>query len=52
MPGKTKATASGPNVELYHKLIATIPGLVHNGAANPYTAINGNMFTLRFPWRC
>jgi TfoX/Sxy family transcriptional regulator of competence genes len=45
MPGKTKADC-GSRVELYDKLIATIPGLERKGAANPYTAINGNMFTL------
>ena len=44
MPGKTKASA--PHVEFYDTLIATIPGLERKGAANPYTAINGNMFTL------
>ncbi len=43
---KQKAAASGPEVELYDKLIATIPGLERKGAANPYTAVNGNMFTL------
>jgi len=43
---KTKTTAANPKVELYERLIATIPGLKRKGAANPYTAINGNMFTL------
>ena len=33
-------------VELYDRLIATIPGLERKGDVNPYTAINGNMFTL------
>jgi hypothetical protein len=33
-------------VALYHKLIATIPKLERKGAANPYTSINGNMFTI------
>jgi len=33
-------------VQLYEKLIATLPGLARKGDANPYTAINGNMFTL------
>lgn len=31
---------------LYDKLIATIPEIERKGAANPYTALNGNMFTL------
>src|SRR6266446_8019657 len=41
-----KTTASNEQVELYEKLIATISGLERKGDANPYTAINGNMFTL------
>jgi TfoX/Sxy family transcriptional regulator of competence genes len=31
---------------LYDKLIATIPAIQRKGAANPYTSLNGNMFTL------
>lgn len=31
---------------MYDKLIATIPELERKGAVNPYTALNGNMFTL------
>jgi hypothetical protein len=30
----------------YHKLIATIPSIERKGDANPYTSLNGNMFTL------
>jgi len=41
-----KGPASNPQVELYKILIATIPKLERKGAANPYTAVNGNMFTL------
>jgi hypothetical protein len=41
-----KTTAPNPKVELYEKLIATIPNLERKGDANPYTAMNGNMFTL------
>jgi TfoX/Sxy family transcriptional regulator of competence genes len=33
-------------VEFYDELIASIPGLERKGDVNPYTAINGNMFTL------
>jgi len=33
-------------VELYEKLVASIPGLELKGDANPYTSMNGNMFTL------
>lgn len=31
---------------LYDELIATIPEIRRKGAANPYTSLNGNMFTL------
>jgi hypothetical protein len=33
-------------VALYDQLIASIPQLQRKGAANPYTSLNGNMFTL------
>lgn len=33
-------------VDLYDKLIATHPAIERKGAANPYTSLNGNMFTL------
>jgi hypothetical protein len=47
LPTTTKKTpASNPKVELYETLIATIPNLERKGDANPYTAINGNMFSL------
>src|SRR5690242_9842761 len=46
MSAETKTRKSNSKVELYDKLIATIPNLKRKGAANPYTAINGNMFTL------
>ncbi len=47
MPITTKKTAtSNEKVELYDKLIAIIPKLERRGDANPYTAMNGNMFTL------
>jgi TfoX/Sxy family transcriptional regulator of competence genes len=41
-----KTGATNPTVELYDKLIATIPEIERKGAANPYTSLNGNMFTL------
>jgi len=40
-----KKTAS-PELALYDRLIATIPSIERKGAANPYTSLNGNMFTL------
>lgn len=47
MPAVKRKTASAnPKVELYEKLIATMSGLERKGDVNPYTAINGNMFTL------
>ena len=39
-------TASSTKVDLYEKLIATNPKIERKGAANPYTSLNGNMFTL------
>ena len=33
-------------VELYEALIRTLPDVERKGDANPYTALNGNMFTL------
>jgi TfoX/Sxy family transcriptional regulator of competence genes len=33
-------------VALYDKLISSIPEIVRKGAKNPYTSLNGNMFTL------
>jgi TfoX/Sxy family transcriptional regulator of competence genes len=45
MPAKKKAPASGA-VALYDKLIATNPSIERKGDANPYTSLNGNMFTL------
>lgn len=45
MPAKKKASASSAMV-LYDKLIATNPRIERKGDANPYTSLNGNMFTL------
>ena len=41
-----KKAASNNKVALYDKLLATMPELERKGAANPYTSLNGNMFTL------
>ena len=41
-----KSTTPSAKVELYESLIATVPGLERKGDANPYTSLNGNMFTL------
>jgi hypothetical protein len=40
------AKKTRPNEARYDKLIATIPEIERKGKANPYTSLNGNMFTL------
>jgi len=45
--GTPKKSATSPDkVALYDKLLATNPKIERKGAANPYTSLNGNMFTL------
>jgi TfoX/Sxy family transcriptional regulator of competence genes len=47
MPTNTKKrSAAVGNVALYDALIATVSGIERKGDANPYTSLNGNMFTL------
>lgn len=46
MRAAKKSTGSADKVELYEQLIKTNPKIERKGAANPYTALNGNMFTL------
>jgi len=41
-----KKPSPGPKEVLYNKLIATNPRIERKGDANPYTSLNGNMFTL------
>jgi hypothetical protein len=41
-----KKQALDETVELYETLLATNPEIERKGDANPYTAHNGNMFTL------
>ncbi len=41
-----KKNSPAPEVALYDQLIATNPKIERKGAANPYTSLNGNMFTL------
>ena len=45
MPTKKNNPVSS-QVALYDKLIATNPRIERKGDANPYTSLNGNMFTL------
>jgi TfoX/Sxy family transcriptional regulator of competence genes len=42
----SKRNETDATVDLYDKLIATNPKIERKGAANPYTSLNGNMFTL------
>jgi TfoX/Sxy family transcriptional regulator of competence genes len=45
--GTSKKSANPVDkVALYDKLIATNPKIERKGAANPYTSLNGHMFTL------
>jgi TfoX/Sxy family transcriptional regulator of competence genes len=45
VPAKKNAIPN-EKVALYDKLITTILKIERKGAENPYTALNGNMFTL------
>lgn len=44
--GTSKKAVGSDKIEFYEKLIATLPEVERKGAANPYTSLNGNMFTL------
>jgi TfoX/Sxy family transcriptional regulator of competence genes len=46
LPTSKKKEPSNDRVALYDKLIATRPDIERKGDANPYTSLNGNMFTL------
>src|SRR5947209_18773973 len=41
--------AAADRVALYESLVATIDGVERKGAANPYTSVNGNMFSQLLP---
>jgi TfoX/Sxy family transcriptional regulator of competence genes len=41
-----KSAVKSAAEDLYDRLIATNPKIERKGAANPYTSLNGNMFTL------
>src|SRR5271168_3119268 len=43
---KKKSPIPAEQVALYEKLLATQPEVERKGADNPYTAVNGNMFSL------
>src|SRR6202167_415994 len=46
MSPSKKSRIPEEKIELYEKLLATIPEIERKGADNPYTAVNGNMFSL------
>jgi TfoX/Sxy family transcriptional regulator of competence genes len=46
LPTPKKNALTHDRVALYDKLIATRPEIERKGDANPYTSLNGNMFTL------
>jgi TfoX/Sxy family transcriptional regulator of competence genes len=41
-----KKSASNDRATIYARVVAAHPGMVRKGSANPYTAVNGNMYTL------
>src|SRR5277367_4571745 len=51
MPAANKSKAAKKSnippahLELYEKLVATIPAIERKGAVHPYTSLNGHMFT-------
>jgi hypothetical protein len=46
MSAQKKSPIPAEKVALYEKLVATLPGVERKGADNPYTSLNGNMFSL------
>jgi hypothetical protein len=40
-----KSAIPADRMELYEKLIATLPEIERKGAVHPYTSVNGHMFT-------
>jgi len=49
MKAKNTVLSHDERVALYEKLIATHPKIESKGAANAYTSVNGNMFSLLRP---
>ncbi|HJZ82480.1 MAG TPA: hypothetical protein VKD91_19105 [Pyrinomonadaceae bacterium] len=46
MATKKKSRISEDKIAQYERLVATIPEVERKGADNPYTSLNGNMFSL------
>jgi len=42
---KKKSQIPPAKLDLYEKLIATVPEIDRKGAVHPYTSVNGHMFT-------
>jgi len=38
-------TAPAEKIALYEKVVAALPGVQRKGATNPYTSLNGHMFS-------
>ncbi len=49
MKAKSTGLSHAERAALYEKLIATHPKIESKGAANAYTSVNGNMFSLLRP---
>jgi hypothetical protein len=49
MPSPKTNTIPADKLELYEKLVSINPKLKRKGAANPYTSLNGHMFTYLNP---
>ena len=45
MAAKNKAGAAPDKLALYEKLVSTDPTIERKGATNPYTSLNGHMFS-------
>ncbi len=43
---KPAVTPGSGKVKKYEELVGSLPGVDRKGADNPYTSLNGNMFTL------
>jgi hypothetical protein len=46
MPRSKKSPIAPEKLALYEKALTAIPDIERKGADNPYTAVNGNMFSL------
>ena len=46
MTPEKKSPLPAEKVARYERAVATLPGVERKGAANPFTSLNGNMFSL------